>query len=69
MQDNGIGIRPNAAENIFKLLHRDISNPHFTGHGMGLALAKKIVNWHNGEISIEQPETEGALIHFTIETE
>jgi nitrogen-specific signal transduction histidine kinase len=48
IEDNGIGIKPNDLEKIFI--------PFFTkkknGSGIGLFLVKKIIDFHNGEISI-----------------
>jgi PAS domain S-box-containing protein len=65
VQDNGIGIDPRFANKIFDVfqrLHRDESV--YPGTGIGLALAKRIVESHNGRIELDTSFTEGA--RFTI---
>ncbi len=61
VEDNGIGIDPRFASKIFDVfqrLHRDESV--YQGTGIGLALAKRIVESHNGRIELDTSFTEGA---------
>ncbi|MDO9418864.1 PAS domain S-box protein [Pararhizobium sp.] len=61
IEDNGIGIDPRFAEKIFDVfqrLHRD--ETVYAGTGIGLALAKRIVESHNGTISLDTSFSGGA---------
>ena len=51
VRDNGIGIDPAAHQRIFELFHR--LQPDIEGTGVGLTLAKKIVDLHEGELWLE----------------
>ncbi|OJF93335.1 PAS domain-containing sensor histidine kinase [Pararhizobium antarcticum] len=65
VEDNGIGIDPRFAGKIFDVfqrLHRDESV--YQGTGIGLALAKRIVESHNGRIELDTSFTGGA--RFTV---
>lgn len=60
-QDNGIGIDPRFSKKIFDVfqrLHRDESV--YQGTGIGLALAKRIAESHNGSLELDTTFTEGA---------
>jgi len=48
----------------FQRLHND---DEFQRSGIGLALAKKIINRHGGEIWVEAAEKEGAAFYFDLE--
>ena len=51
VRDNGVGIQPEYLERVFNLFER--LNPRVEGTGIGLALAKRIVEFHNGKIWAE----------------
>ncbi|MGA3067328.1 MAG: ATP-binding protein [Tepidisphaeraceae bacterium] len=59
--DNGIGIPPAMMPHMFELFHSTKGN---RGTGLGLAVAKKIVEEHDGSISVKSKQGEGAT--FTI---
>ncbi len=60
VKDNGIGFDPESGEKLFQLFSRLNAKDKFEGTGLGLALCKKIVLRHNGNISAEGRENEGA---------
>jgi signal transduction histidine kinase len=64
VRDNGIGIDPKFKERIFGLF--DKLDPRTDGTGVGLALAKRIIEYHNGQIWVESEPGKGATFYFTL---
>jgi two-component system CheB/CheR fusion protein len=64
IRDNGIGFEQKYADRIFQLFQRLNDKHSYNGNGIGLALCKKIVQNHFGEISAEAQPNEGALFHI-----
>lgn len=64
--DNGIGIPPEFAEKVFVIFQRLHGRDAYGGTGIGLALCKKIVEYHGGLIRIDTDHTEGTRFRFTL---
>ncbi len=66
VKDNGIGIAPEFQDKIFLLFKRLHTSTEYEGTGIGLAMVKKIIEQHEGEIGLESKQGEGACFWFTI---
>ena len=64
VRDNGIGFTQQYAEQIFNIFQRLHGNDEFSGTGIGLAMCRKIMQNHNGEITATSQEGVGTT--FTI---
>jgi PAS domain S-box-containing protein len=64
VRDNGMGIDPKFKDRIFGLF--DKLDPRSDGTGIGLALVKRIVEFHGGRIWVESDLGKGATFYFTI---
>ena len=62
VSDNGIGMPDEYLNNVFKPLIRGENAKRIPGHGLGLALAKKIVELHHGDIQISTAVNKGTTI-------
>ena len=69
VEDNGIGIAPRDAERIFKMFQRLHDREAFEGTGIGLAICRKIIERHGGEIRVEPAEGGGSRFVFTLSSE
>jgi signal transduction histidine kinase len=60
-EDNGIGFDQKYSEQVFRMFTRLHQRNEVEGTGIGLALCKKIVEEHNGFISVRSKENEGSV--------
>ena len=66
VKDNGIGLNKIYSDKIFQLFQRLNSEKKYPGSGIGLAIAKRIVERNGGRIWVESEEGKGATFFFTV---
>lgn len=66
VSDEGIGIPEDDLERLFESFHRGGNVGHIAGTGLGLAVVKRAIDAHGGEIRIESVAGEGTRIHFSL---
>lgn len=66
IRDNGIGFDMKYAVKIFEVFKRLWTKDQYSGDGLGLAICKKIIENHEGEIWAQAEVNKGACIYFTL---
>jgi len=68
VKDNGVGIAPEQKEMIFELFYRLDQTTKPLGEGLGLTIARRIINRHNGKIWVESKLSEGSEFWVSLPT-
>jgi len=66
VKDNGIGIEPKYAQQIFRPFRRLHGRAEYEGSGIGLAICRRIVERHRGKIWVDSEPGKGAHFRFMI---
>src|SRR5579862_7675491 len=66
VDDDGIGIDKEYSERVFQMFQRLHERGRYDGSGIGLAIAKKIVERHGGRIWFESEPLKGTTFYFTM---
>lgn len=69
VEDDGPGIPDDERDQIFDVFHRVDARPEEEGTGMGLAICRRIVDRHGGEIEVTDSELGGACFRFRLPTD
>ena len=66
VDDNGIGVEQEYADRIFSIFQRLHLREQYGGTGIGLALCRKIVDFHHGRIWLAEKPDPGARFQLTL---
>jgi PAS domain S-box-containing protein len=66
IRDNGVGFNPKYKDKLFEVFHRLHRMEEFEGSGVGLAIVKRIVNRHGGDVEAEGYEGRGSVFKFSL---
>lgn len=66
VQDNGIGIKPEYHEQIFRVFERLHTKQEYEGTGVGLAIVKKSIAKMQGQIELQSEEGKGCIFYIRL---
>ena len=66
VRDNGIGIAPEYQQRVFLVFERLHTQAEYRGTGIGLALSRRIVENHGGQLTLESVPGQGSTFSFTL---
>ncbi len=67
VKDSGIGMSKEDCEKIWDRFFRSVASQHFAkGSGLGLSIAKELVELHNGKLSVESEEGKGTTFELRL---
>jgi PAS domain S-box-containing protein len=66
VKDNGIGVPPQYADQIFRVFRRLHHSNEYEGTGIGLAICQRIIERYGGRIWVDSPQEQGSIFRFTL---
>jgi len=66
VSDNGIGIATADLNKVFEIFRRLNTKKDYPGTGIGLAICKKVIDRHRGQIWPESVQGKGTTFYFTL---
>ena len=66
VRDNGIGINAATREKVFNLFSRVHADGDYEGVGIGLTVARRIVEMHGGQLTVASTPNAGSVFSFTL---
>jgi signal transduction histidine kinase len=66
VRDDGRGLTEEATEDLFREFSRLAEHREVEGHGLGLAIVRRIVRKLGGTVGVESEVGEGSLFHFSL---
>ncbi|WP_242344863.1 sensor histidine kinase [Anaeromyxobacter terrae] len=66
VRDRGIGVDPSVRERIFERFERAVSPRNYGGLGLGLFVARRVIEAHGGRIAVEDAPGEGATFRIEL---
>ena len=66
VSDNGIGFDPKYSDRIFQVFQRLHATGEYPGNGIGLAICRRIVKHHGGQLWAQSQPEVGSVFYFTI---
>ncbi len=66
IKDNGVGFDMRYSDKLFQLFQKLQKEPDFPGHGVGLALVRRIAERHDGRVWVEAAPDQGATFYVAL---
>lgn len=66
IKDNGKGISEKDLENLFNRYYRGTNTQDHKGSGLGMSIAKEVIEAHNGQITVQGKLNSGTIIKITL---